>query len=118
MEHETQCRLGLFREEIDLNSIELFKKGSSNKELTLIVPKRLMNFIPHHIKTAPQPPLSYSIHEFNYAQKFELYACLLLNNEENPEEPHLKPISIRSHTNLKLGFWTNFAKSKDPTNFL
>ena len=47
--------------------------------------------------------------------KFELFACLLHNREENPEDVNLNPANLRSQTNLKLGFWTTFKKAKDPT---
>ena len=85
------------------------------KDLELITPKRSMSFIPAHVKSAPKLLITYSSQDFDYKQKFELFACLLHNREESPNDPYLDPANIRAHANLKSGFWTTYDKTKDPT---
>uniref|UniRef100_A0A158P5H3 RNA-directed DNA polymerase n=1 Tax=Tetranychus urticae TaxID=32264 RepID=A0A158P5H3_TETUR len=116
--HEPKCRLGLFSEQFYFRfAFETTSISLKTQEELKKAPKSLANFLPTHLQTGNfDLPENHRSHDNQWYEKMNLWACLSHLKDENPNDPLLSPVAIRSLAQFSLGFWDAKKQTYDPTH--
>ncbi|XP_053212227.1 uncharacterized protein LOC128395767 [Panonychus citri] len=109
--HIFTCRRGPIDYSMDKDlKLPNFKQGQVCAKV-LEKPRTLAGLLPPHLKAKDE--IEVISHEEKWQQTANRFAFLLKMRDENPDDPHLQPISLRAHANLSLNWWNNWKIGKD-----